>query len=307
MGLGLFWKPQGVGSQDFLRSLASVYVPKEKKKKGRSQIGHSGTLDPFAEGVLCVGWGEGTKILAPIFGLNKTYIAGLVLGATTETLDPTSEIKLPDGELQTKVLSSLEEFLMNPTLRQEFLNKNLGTQLQIPPLYSSIKIMGQRSYNRARSGDAQLESDLVLKAREVTVFSAQDLGVESDGVWKVRLTVSSGTYIRALARDWSQRLVGYPGFLKSLVRTGVGNWFLDGPGAERMLTIADLKPEFEVAYLNTQESQKMRVSGLIPRTLNLVGARKSLFVCDNSQMPLAWSDVGQTSQVSRLFNENPLS
>ncbi|MCQ2751811.1 MAG: tRNA pseudouridine(55) synthase TruB [Coriobacteriales bacterium] len=183
-------------------------------------VGHSGTLDPFATGVLIVACGQATKLCKYFTGLNKEYIARISFGLSTDTDDLTGNV-LDSYEL-------VETFCSN--WKQEFLNLNknvllqgfLGKQMQIPPQFSAIKKNGVRAYKLARANKA-----IKLDAREICVYDAEVLayGIDKSNndlpYMDVRFLVSSGTYIRALARDIGQK-TGYFAHLSALERTKLG-------------------------------------------------------------------------------------
>ncbi len=209
MGLGLFWKPRGPSSS---QHLGQVKRDLELGGPSRKGIGHTGTLDPFAEGWLLVGWGEGTKLLSALQKLDKVYEAEILLGASSETLDNTASLEVWPLEIAPQ-----------PEALESFLKTKIGKQMQIPPLFSAKKVEGVRAYELARK-----KQDVELKACEVELYSAQHLSLvkAEKNLWKwtVRLHVSSGTYIRAFARDWAKELFGYEACLSGLKRTGIGQF-----------------------------------------------------------------------------------
>lgn len=209
MGLGLFWKAQGPSSSQYLGSIKKKLEIGGPSRKG---IGHGGTLDPFAEGWLLVGWGEGSKFLGALKGLSKTYIAEIYLGASTDTLDNTIDLQTWN-----------EEISISEDKLKDFLKTKVGTSLQMPPLYSAKKVDGKSSYEAIRRGVV-----LDLKSVPIEVFSAEHLSLVRESPerlrWTVKVKVSAGTYIRAFARDWSQELFGKPALLTQLARVGYGDF-----------------------------------------------------------------------------------
>lgn len=211
MGLGFFWKPTGPSSSQFL---GKVKRDLELGGPSRKGIGHTGTLDPFAEGWLLVGWGEGTKLLSGLQKLNKIYEAEILLGASSETLD--NSVPLQSWILEGDIYPQDEDL-------EKFLQTKIGKQSQIPPLFSAKKVEGVRAYELARK-----QQDVELKACDIELFSAQHvnlLKVEKNlWKWTVRVHVSSGTYIRAFARDWAKELFGHEACLSALKRIGIGHF-----------------------------------------------------------------------------------
>lgn len=190
-------KPAGVSSAAVLNRIKRL-LPKGTK------IGHAGTLDPFATGVLVTLIGKGTKLSEWFMHQPKQYTATLKLGATTETLDPESEVRLqPDAPTVT-----LDQ------LRQAATTFS-GSILQRPPVYSAMKIGGRRAYDLARKGQAVEPEPRLVRIDRLEIH---DLSGDL-----VHLTVDCGrgTYIRSLARDLAAA-VGNWGYLVDLRRTRVG-------------------------------------------------------------------------------------
>ncbi|MDZ4231169.1 MAG: tRNA pseudouridine(55) synthase TruB [Patescibacteria group bacterium] len=198
-------KPKGMTSHDV--------VDRVRKITGERRVGHGGTLDPLAEGVLIVGVGrESTKKLESILkDTDKEYEATIVFGKTSTTDDSEGVITATGtkGSLsKIKVLLALKRFT--------------GTIEQTPPAYSAVKISGKPAYKLAREGKR-----VELKKRKVTIKEARLISFDPrPPVAKVQFIVSSGTYIRSLARDLGRYLkVG--GYLKELTRTRVGNFKIE--------------------------------------------------------------------------------
>lgn len=197
----LIHKPEGPTSHDI--------VAIARRKLGIKKIGHAGTLDPFASGLLILLIGrEGTKQQASFMELDKTYEATIVLGSTSTTDD------------KTGVLSAVS---CNPPSSEDITNclkEFLGEQEQVPSLFSAKKINGVRAYTLARRGETP-----ELKPKKVTFHSIDFLFYEWPRV-HVRLTVSSGTYIRAFARDLGKKL-SCGGYVEELKRTAIGPYQLE--------------------------------------------------------------------------------
>lgn len=199
-------KPQGWTSHDV--------VGRMRRLAGTRKVGHAGTLDPMATGVLVVGINRATRLLTYIVGVSKTYTATIRLGQSTVTDDA-------EGEVTS---STSAEAVSIDAIRAEIAVLT-GSISQVPSSVSAIKVNGERAYNRVRSGE-----DVVLPAREVTVhsFEVSDMRqAEGGAVLDLDVTVkcSSGTYIRALARDLGAAL-GVGGHLTALRRTDVGPYTL---------------------------------------------------------------------------------
>lgn len=179
-------KPSGCTSHDV--------VSASRRALGERRIGHAGTLDPLATGVMLLGVGQATRLLGMLTLDRKSYIAGIAFGAETNTDDS-------EGEVTGSAACPAE--LLDRAFAQGLLDSFLGPQMQVPPAFSAISVNGVRAYKSARAGE-----DVELPARPIEVFEASLLSVdETDAgvVWNVAFTVSKGTYIRSLARDIGRR------------------------------------------------------------------------------------------------------
>ncbi|HEY4615931.1 MAG TPA: tRNA pseudouridine(55) synthase TruB [Citricoccus sp.] len=206
-GLVLVDKPAGWTSHDV--------VGKVRRLAGTRKVGHAGTLDPMATGLLVVGFNKATRLLTAITGSDKTYLATVRLGQNTVTDDAEGEV------VQTRLANAVTE----DRVRQALVPLT-GAISQVPSTVSAIKVDGRRAYDRVRAGE-----DVELPARPVTVHRFELTGFRRvDGGRIVDLDVevdcSSGTYIRALARDLGEAL-GTGGHLTALRRTAVGPFSVD--------------------------------------------------------------------------------
>ena len=204
VGIALVDKPQGPTSHRI--------VGMARKALGLKKVGHAGTLDPMATGLLVLGVGPGTKLLTYLVGLDKTYRATIRLGQATDTDDAEGE---PIGQVAPAAV--MDE--LSPDTIAAALEEFVGPISQSPSAVSAIKVDGQRAYDRVRAGET-----VELAARPVTIHSITVHSTQREGeFWDVDCTIecSSGTYIRAIARDLGQRL-GVGGHLTALRRTAVG-------------------------------------------------------------------------------------
>lgn len=217
MILSLF-KPAGITSHDAVNKIRNL--------TGEARVGHGGTLDPFAEGVLVIGVGrESTKKLHQILkGTDKEYLATLELGKTSTTYDPEGEITISASD---QMLTSLTNESVKNVLK-DF----TGEIEQIPPSYSAIKIHGVPAYKLARRGIIP-----TITPRKVVIKELELLEFISPLV-KIRTVVSAGTYIRSLAEDIGKAL-GVGAYLKELTRTRVGEYTL-----EQSRTLEELQKEY---------------------------------------------------------------
>lgn len=205
-GLLLVDKPAGFTSHDV--------VAKARKILGTRKVGHAGTLDPMATGLLVLGIEAGTKLLTFIVGNDKTYEATISLGASTVTDDV-------EGEVLTTAKAEELAAITDEQIRKGKTNLT-GEISQRPSAVSAIKVAGVRSYDLVREG-----KEVELAARNVVVSKFEILGEIRRSATAIELDVvvdcSSGTYIRALARDLGNQL-GVGGHLTKLRRTRVGNF-----------------------------------------------------------------------------------
>lgn len=209
-------KPAGWTSFDVVAKIRGALKAKYraggvKPTKRQLKVGHAGTLDPFATGLLIILLGEETKNADTFLKLDKTYEAHIKLGQTSTTGDPEGELQ--PYQLENTSLPTLEQ--VEATLLQF-----VGEITQIPPAYSAIKIDGQRAYKLARKGEA-----VEIPSRQVTIHSLELLDYQYP-LLKIRTHVSSGTYIRTLAEDIGKTL-GTGAYCQSLRRVRIGDFTID--------------------------------------------------------------------------------
>lgn len=205
--LFLIDKPSGITSFDVIRRL--------RKELGNVKMGHAGTLDPLASGLMLIGVGEGTKKLKDLVGLPKEYVADILVGEKRSTGDLEGEI------LQEAAVGPLDE----PQVREELTNMRGVLRLPVSA-YSAMKRGGVPMYKRARLAERKGETVTSVPYRDMEVMEAELLGIDCKDarcVVRVRFFVGSGTYIRSLAEELGKRL-GFPATLKSLRRTKVGEF-----------------------------------------------------------------------------------
>lgn len=195
------YKPKGPTSHDIINHL--------RKVTGEQRIGHAGTLDPLASGVLVVGVGrDATRKLGEVVKKEKEYIADIFLGAESTTDDA-------EGLLHQVI--NCADGVVKESLIKEVVKKFTGKILQVPPIYSAIKVKGKKAYEIARQGKS-----IDLKPREVEVKNIEILKYE----WPhliLKVVTGPGVYIRSLARDLGRELKT-GGYLFNLERTRVGQF-----------------------------------------------------------------------------------
>ncbi len=193
-------KPAGWTSFDVVKKVRGII--KEKK------VGHAGTLDPFAEGVLVLGTGPDTKKLTDITTASKIYRAELTLGKATDTQDRDGKIiaESPVPELTRETIDAV-------------LASFVGTQEQIPPMYSAKQVNGQRLYKLARKNKTVERDPVTISIDQISLLDY------TEPVITFEVTCSKGTYVRALGADIAAKL-GTVGHLTALVRTSVGSYHI---------------------------------------------------------------------------------
>lgn len=207
-GILLIDKPAGWTSFDVVAKIrglrrAALKTDGISPTKRQLRVGHAGTLDPFATGLLIILLGESTKRSDEFLKQDKTYEATFTLGLTSSTGDPEGELTAHGTNRPTlpEVEAAAESFV--------------GTITQTPPAYSAIKINGQRAYKLARKGQ-----EVAIRTRQVTIHSLEIINYDYPEL-KIRTHVSSGTYIRSLAEDIGKKL-GTGAYCSQLRRTVIG-------------------------------------------------------------------------------------
>jgi tRNA pseudouridine55 synthase len=274
-GILLVDKPAGITSHDV--------VSRVRKLAGTRKVGHAGTLDPMATGLLILGLDASTRLLTYLVGLDKEYFATIRLGFATTTDDAEGD---PLGDpVDARALSAADI--------AEAIAPLTGIIRQIPSSVSAIKVDGKRSYDRVREGE-----EFTLAAREVTV-SAFDVVERRPEELDVRVECSSGTYIRALARDLGAAL-GVGGHLSALRRTRIGPFDVGQAGSLGETLLQTLRTPASVAttlfesveLTDTEERELMQ--GKRPQLTNLA-ARLA-----DSAAPIA--AIGQNGNLTGLIS-----
>lgn len=192
-------KPQSWTSFDAVKYLRG----RVKCKK----VGHAGTLDPMATGLLILFTGKATKTIDQIQGQEKTYLAEITFGGRTASYDAESDIE------ETAPYEHLSEDMIQEVLDEHF----SGDIMQVPPMYSALKRNGKKLYELARRG-----KEIELEARPIKIHSSKIIGFEAPKLL-IQITCSKGTYIRSIANDLGKALNSL-GFLSALERTQIGNY-----------------------------------------------------------------------------------
>lgn len=195
-------KPQGLTSHDVVDIIRKVF-PKTK-------VGHTGTLDPIATGVLPICIGEATKLSEHLTSKEKSYRVKMLLGVETDTYDITGKIMF------ASVVNKDEIYI------KERIKRFIGKQFQTPPKYSAIKIDGKRAYSYARSGQ-----EVTLEPREIQIFSIEDIKVNLElNEVEFKVDCTKGTYIRSLVNDIGKK-IGCGAVMTELTRLSTGKFSIN--------------------------------------------------------------------------------
>ncbi|HEX7667869.1 MAG TPA: tRNA pseudouridine(55) synthase TruB [Polyangiaceae bacterium] len=253
-------KPRGLTSHD-------VVARVRKAIKSRA-VGHAGTLDPMATGVLVVACGEGTKLVPYLTAADKEYETTIALGTTTETLDAEGATKT-EAPVPDDWREKLDEALAAERARTD----------QIPPAYSAIHVDGERAHDLARAG-----KEVVLAPRPIEVKSFEVLRMEESAV-TLRVAAAKGYYVRSLARDLAARL-GTVGHLTMLRRTR------SGPFAVAEAIALDA-PDFSSRALSIEDAAKRSLPSIVLDDAQTIAAghgKKLVFPIESAAPAVAWLD-----------------
>ncbi|HET9078821.1 MAG TPA: tRNA pseudouridine(55) synthase TruB [Acidimicrobiales bacterium] len=249
-GLAVVDKPAGMTSHDVVSRCRRIF--------GQKKVGHAGTLDPDATGVLLIGLGRATRLMQYMAGLPKSYTTTIVLGRATTTLDSSGEVT-GRWDMSAVTLEDARRAAADLT----------GPIRQVPPMVSAVKIGGRRLHELARQG-----IEVERPAREVTVYRfSLEPGPgdrQTDPVLHAEIDCSSGTYIRVLADDLG-RMLGGGAHVRDLRRTAVGPWRveeavpLDRLEPDRVLAPADALPWMEPVTVGTGMEAAVRHGRVVDR------------------------------------------
>lgn len=219
-------KPKSWTSQDL--------CTKFKKTYKFNKVGHSGTLDPNAEGLMLVATNSFTKLFDYIEDTSKSYYVKALLGYSSDTLDVDSDFKKTDN-IDSNVF---EKEIQN------FLNNLVGNSIQTPPIYSAIKVKGKRLYKYARQN-----IEVEIPKRNITVFNVNLISLNDETV-EFDITVSKGTYIRSIVDDLGKS-INTSAIVKELIRTGIGK--LKSTNNNLITNVENLTLEDNISPLNWSE------------------------------------------------------
>lgn len=248
-GILIVNKPQDFTSRDIVNKVGRIL----KTKK----IGHTGTLDPIATGVLVICIGNTTKLCEVLTSEYKEYIATIKLGIKTDTLDTTGEI------IERKDFNITEPQII------EVLSSFLGKSTQVTPIYSAVKVNGKKLYEYAREG-----IKVELPTREINITNIELISFNNDEI-VFKTTVSKGTYIRALIDDICKKL-NTVGTMSSLIRTKQGNFKIEESytiediekGNYKLITIEEALSNLETTTIDEETYNKVKNGSIIEKTFS---------------------------------------
>lgn len=243
-GIHLVHKTVGQSSFDVIRGFKRRAFEAGQKKLA---LGHGGTLDPFADGLLLVLSGQATRLMELMHPLPKTYVAEVAWGMETDTCDLHGKSVLEGGAAH-----------LTPELLDAALAPFLGWTEQIPPATSAKKIDGEAAYKKAHRGE-----EVVMKPCRVFLLSARWIAHDLPRHSTLEMTCRGGYYVRSLARELG-RALGCGAHLSALRRTAIGPWLDPGEGQERLLTGAELLPWCPSRLLSDEEADHLGHGRAIP-------------------------------------------
>ncbi len=220
-GFILIDKPVGITSHDVVEII--------RKKFSTKKVGHSGTLDPFATGLLIIGINKGTRLLEYLQHQDKKYYVKAKLGIVTDTYDITGEIKEKNNVLKEHI-DKLEETILSFK----------GKYMQVPPMYSARKYQGKRLFELARKGKI-----IKMPPKEVEIYNIENIQIFEDGTFEFECVVSSGTYIRSLIMDIGYK-IGVGAVTTELRRLKVGNFDISKAVNLEKVTERDVIPMIDM-------------------------------------------------------------
>ncbi len=266
-GILIVDKQKGMTSFDVVREV--------RKKYNTKKVGHIGTLDPLATGVLTVLIGKATKLSDFLMEHEKEYISTLKLGKSTDTGDSEGNI-LEEKEIDSKIYekkisSKKDENLKAYKKIEEAFKSFIGESLQTPPMYSAIKIQGKKLYELAREGKTVEREQRKITIKEITLLNID----EDNNEIKYKVTCSKGTYIRVLCEDIAKKL-GTVGYMKELRRTRIGNFKVEDAG--KFIEIEDILTDIPKVEVNDYDKL---INGVKISIKNQIIQEKDEFIKDN--------------------------
>ena len=287
-------KPSGEGS--------TALVSRLRRELGEKRIGHTGTLDRFASGLMLLVVGKATVFADRFLKQDKSYLASFRLGEFTDTHDPEGEV------LRSRTPAETRQFMEEHKSRiLDTITAFQAETIQTPPLYSALKKQGKRYSDLARGGITDLPAPRSIKVHELEI---RDF-LPEEGLVRVYISVSSGTYIRSFARDLSEKL-DFPGHLGALERLSVGEFRLDQPGVwipedpqhpPRVQDIRQALPDWPRIELEPHNIPGIQNGIRVPFRHNLADG-VDFFICEPGGRLLAWARSEKDSyRYKRVFSD----
>lgn len=283
-GIVIINKPQDWTSMDVCAKLRGIFHEK--------RVGHGGTLDPMATGVLPVFVGQATKAVSFAENGEKEYRATLRLGVTTDTQDST-------GTVLTRAAINAGEDELRGMLPQF-----TGEIMQVPPMYSAIKRGGKKLYELARAG-----IEVAREPRRVTIYELELLGRSAADEWGLRVVCSKGTYIRTLCHDIGAAL-GCGGVMSALTRTGAAGFSLDEAvsldeaaegGAALLRPVDSLFRQYPAYRIDYAEAERRCRCGNPIRGRNITDGVYRVYGRDGTFLALSRAEDGMLSSIKNFF------
>ncbi len=276
-GIILIDKEKGITSRDVVNEVC--------KKLNTNKVGHTGTLDPIATGLMILCVGEGLKLVELLTGHDKEYIAKVRVGIKTDTYDVT-------GRLIEK-----KDFVLNKETLINTLNSFVGEYLQEVPIYSSVKVNGKKLYEYAREG-----KEVVLPKHLVKIKNIELLEFNHD-TFTFKVEVSSGTYIRSLINDIGEKL-NIPMTMEELKRTKVGEYHLEDATKVEDLNVIPIIDAINIKKINVDNELLKKVSNGV-RIENIYHEKMVMFIYNNKPISIYQDDNGILKSY-RVFNSSKM-
>ncbi len=283
-------KPSGVTSRDIVNQACKIFSTRK--------IGHTGTLDPLASGVLVLGIGDGTKVIDLLTSQDKEYIAEVIVGVSTDTLDITGNIL----KTESKEFSSSQI--------EKTLTSFLGEYEQEVPLYSAIHVQGKRLYEYARNNETVVLPKRKVKIQAIHLLEEPYIDQEGRQCFRFCVQVSKGTYIRSLIRDIGHRL-GTVCTMTNLIRTKQGQFTLEQavelsePDAcLKILKIEEALSEYDRIVVEDDRREKILNACILDKNFT---TEYGLFFDSNLQLLAIYQEYSKMAGKAkpyRVFNKN---
>ena len=263
------------------------------KHLNTKKVGHTGTLDPMASGVLVLCVGSALKLCEMLTYHDKEYVAGVTLGIETDTLD-----------MEGKVIST-ENVDIQEDIIKEAVNSFKGSYMQEVPKYSAVKVNGKKLYEYARNN-----IDVKLPSKMVNIYDIEivdDITYKDGKIYfKIKTTVSKGTYIRSLVRDIGNK-IGVPAVMNSLVRNRLGNFNINEAYSIediknndfKLISVLDAFPNIKRVNVDDKMAFKIRNGVIVD---SFFDSDKAFVLDKDSNLIAIYENIGDKARVYKMFN-----